>query len=87
LPVRGNGDAANSWPGWCVSPELERLRAAWFDAPDLAGQQEICRQMQVQAMQDVPYYPLSQFAEATAHRTEIVDIPGGFSVFWNVRPG
>ena len=87
LPVRGNGDAANSWPGWCVSPELERLRTAWFDAPDLAGQQEICRQMQLQAMQDVPYYPLGQFAEPTAHRTEIVDMLGGFSIFWNVRPG
>jgi peptide/nickel transport system substrate-binding protein len=86
LPVRGNGDQANSWPGWCVSPELERLRNAWFDAPDLAGQQEICRRMQLQAMQDVPYYPLGQFAERTAHRVEITGLLNGFSTFWNVRP-
>ena len=28
IALRGNGDQASSWPGWCVSPDLERLRNA-----------------------------------------------------------
>jgi peptide/nickel transport system substrate-binding protein len=86
IALRGNGDSPSSWPGWCVSPELERLRNAWFDAPDLAGQQDICRKMQVQAMQDVPYFPLGQYQTPTAYRSNITGVLNGFATFWNVRP-
>ena len=85
IALRGNGDSPSSWPGWCVSPDLERLRNAWFDAPDLAAQQAICREMQVVAMRDVPYYPLGQFQAPTGWRTEITGILNGFATFWNVR--
>jgi peptide/nickel transport system substrate-binding protein len=86
LALRGNGNAPNAWPGWCVSPEIERLRDAWLDAPDLASQQDICRRMQLQAMEDVPYYPLGQFRQPTAYRTAIGGMPNGFAMFWGVRP-
>jgi peptide/nickel transport system substrate-binding protein len=85
IALRGNGDSPSSWPGWCVSPELESLRNAWFDAPDLASQQDICRRMQVQAMQDVPYFPLGQYQGPTAYRTEITGVLNGFATFWNVK--
>jgi peptide/nickel transport system substrate-binding protein len=83
--IRGNGTEPSAWPGWCVSPRLEELRNAWFAAPDLAAQQAICRDIQVQAMQDVPSIPLGQYVQPTAYRNTITNIRQGFPVFWNVR--
>ncbi len=85
IALRGNGDQPSSWPGWCTSPDLERLRTAWFDAPDLAAQQKICAEMQVVAMRDVPYYPLGQFQTPTAYRSDITGVLNGFATFWNVK--
>jgi peptide/nickel transport system substrate-binding protein len=85
IALRGNGDSPSSWPGWCTSPEIERLRTAWFDAPDLAGQQDICHKLQVQAMQDVPYYPLGQYQTPTAYRANVTGVLNGFATFWNLR--
>ncbi|HEY0419617.1 MAG TPA: hypothetical protein VGC80_08870 [Acetobacteraceae bacterium] len=85
IALRGNGDQPSSWPGWCVSPQLESLRNAWFEAPDLAGQQKICRDIQVQAMQDVPYWPLGQYQQPTAYRSSLTGVLNGFATFWNVR--
>ena len=83
LSLRGNGDVG--YPGWSVSPRLEALRAAWFDAPDLPARQGICRDMQAVALEEVPFYPLGQFAQVTAHRG-ITGVLKGFPTFWNVRP-
>ncbi|HYF08466.1 MAG TPA: ABC transporter substrate-binding protein [Acetobacteraceae bacterium] len=85
LGLRGNG--TNGWIGWPDSPELERLRDAWFDAPDLPSQQAIARRIQAQAMQDVPMIPLGQYFLATAHRRNVTDILRGAPLFWNVRKG
>jgi peptide/nickel transport system substrate-binding protein len=57
LVLRGQGRAG--FIGWPESPRLEALREAWFDAPDLAAQQAIAAEMQVQAFADVPYVPHS----------------------------
>ncbi len=83
LGLRGNG--TNGWIGWPDSPELERLRDGWFDAPDLAAQQAIARRIQAQAMQDVPMIPLGQYFLTTAHRRNVSGILGGVPSFWNVR--
>ncbi len=83
--IRGNGDQTGAWPGWCVSPRLEELRNAWFEAPDLAAQQAICRDMQLQCMVDVPSIPLGQYVQPTAYRTSISGVQMGFPTFWNVR--
>ena len=83
--VRGNGNDAGAWPGWCVSPKLEALRSAWFDAPDVPAQQAICRDLQVQAMQDVPSIPLGQYIQPTAYRSTLAGVSKGFPTFWNVR--
>ena len=85
IALRGNGRDPSAWPGWCVSPEIERLRDAWFDAPDEAAQHAICEKIQVQAMQDVPYVPLGQYSQPTAFRTDIAGVLPGFATFWNVR--
>ncbi len=83
--IRGNGNEPAAWPGWAVSERLEALRNAWFDAPDLAAQQAICRDLQIQCMQDVPSIPLGQFIQPTAYRTSITGVLQGFPTFWNVR--
>jgi peptide/nickel transport system substrate-binding protein len=83
--IRGNGNEASAWPGWCVSPKLEALRNAWFDAPDQAAQREVCRQMQVQCMTDVPSIPLGQYIQPVAYRGRISGVLPGFATFWNVR--
>ncbi len=86
LMLRGNGMTGPNI-GWPTSAEIERLRAAWFDAPDLPAQQIIARQLQRQALIDVPYIPLGQVLQPTAYRSEVHDLLRGAPLFWNVRKG
>jgi peptide/nickel transport system substrate-binding protein len=82
--MRGNGKAA--WFGWPTSARLEALRDAWFDAPDLGVQQALCRELQMQNWQDVPFIPLGQFFQPTAYRKSVTGVlKGGFALFYNVR--
>jgi peptide/nickel transport system substrate-binding protein len=83
LLLRGNG--ANAWFGWPDDPKMEALRTDWFNAPDLAAQQKICRDIQVQAMADVLYVPLGQYYQPTAFQKNIAaNMMKGFPIFWNV---
>jgi peptide/nickel transport system substrate-binding protein len=81
--LRGNGAAA--WFGWPTDPELERLRDAWFGAPDLATQKKIAAAIQMQAFDDVPYYPLGLYYRVSAYRSNLSGILQGIPVFWNIR--
>jgi peptide/nickel transport system substrate-binding protein len=72
-------------PGWPNSARIEELSAAWVKAPDLAAQQAIAREIQLQAFIDVPYIPLGQLLQPTAVRKEIGGVMAGFPVFWNLR--
>jgi peptide/nickel transport system substrate-binding protein len=72
--------------GWPTNPKLAALRAAWFDAPDLAAQQAICAEIQPEFMRDPPYFPLGQFFQSTAYRNNVGGVlRGAFSLFWNIR--
>jgi peptide/nickel transport system substrate-binding protein len=82
-PMRSNGPKA--WFGWPDDPELERLRTAWFDAPDLPAQQAIARRIQAAAMQGLPYIPTGAYYSITAHRRSLVDRVKGFAIFWGIR--
>jgi peptide/nickel transport system substrate-binding protein len=82
--LRGLGKTGGM-PGWPDAPRIEELRQQWLDAPDLAAQQRIAVQLQLQALQDVPYVPLGQVFQATAYRNSIADVLDGFVIFWNVR--
>jgi len=84
IAMRGSG--AKAWFGWPDLPELERLREAWFRAPTLEEQQKIAREMQLAAIDGVPYIPLGQWSQPTAHRKDLTGIvPGLNHVFWGVR--
>ncbi len=80
-----NAIGRSGFVGWPTDPKLASLRTAWFDAPDLAAQQAICRDIQTQFWQDPPYVPLGQFFLSTAYRRNVSGIlKGSFSLFWNV---
>ncbi len=83
LAMRGNGQ--NAWFGWPTAPELERLRDAWLDAPDLEAQKRIAAQIQRQAFVDVPFLPLGEFFQPTTRNKSLVDMLTGMPLFWNVR--
>ena len=85
IALRGNGEAG--YAGWANMPRMEELRDSWFRAPDEAAQQAICRDMQLEAMREVPYYPLGQYLQPTAYRSSITGVLDGFATFWNVRRG
>ncbi len=81
--LRGNGDKA--FPGWPLSPQIEKLREQWFGAPDLEAEQTISAAIQRQAFEDVPYYPLGFYSRPTAYRSSLSGVLNDIPVFWNVR--
>jgi peptide/nickel transport system substrate-binding protein len=85
LGLRGNGLLA--WPGWPTSPQLETLREKWFAAADQPARQAICRDIQMQAWQDVPYIPTGRWADVTAYRTNLTGVLSGMPLFYNLSKG
>jgi peptide/nickel transport system substrate-binding protein len=83
IAIRGNG--AGAWFGWPNNPKMEELRDAWFEAPDLAAQQKICREMQVVFFQDPPYVPLGMYDSPTAFHRYLKDIHDGWPQFYGVQ--
>lgn len=83
IALRGNGDAG--YAGWANMPRIEQLRQDWFTAPDEAAQKAICRDIQLEAMREVPYYPTGQYLQPTAYRRTLTGVNDGFATFWNVR--
>ena len=87
LPLRGDGFKSNAW--WRpMNERIEKLRDAWFDAPDLAAQKAICADIQRMAFAEVPVIPLGATFQPTAFR----DTLSGFArspypVFWGVKKG
>jgi peptide/nickel transport system substrate-binding protein len=83
FPLRGNG--TNAWFGWPTIPRLEELRDAWFDAPDLATEQRLAREMQVVAMDELPYIPVGAYMSITALRGNLNGRVGGLALFWGIQ--
>jgi len=83
MGLRGNG--AQAWFGWPSSPKIEELRERWFDAATLEAQRQLAAEMQAQAFEDVPYYPLGLYYRPTAYRANLAGILNGIPVFWSVR--
>ncbi len=81
--ARGNGQAG--WYGWPTSTELERLRDAWIEEPDLAKQKKICVDLQQTLFDVAPHLPLGHIMQQTAYRRSVTDILPGFAKFWNLK--
>jgi peptide/nickel transport system substrate-binding protein len=83
-PLRGNG--AGGWFGWPNDPAMEALRDKWFDAPDLATQKVVCRDMQGLAFQNLPFFPVGQWFIPTAYSDKLTGfVKAGFMLFWGVK--
>ena len=80
-----HGRSAGAAPGWPSSPRIEDLRQQWLDAPDIDAQKALAKDLQQQALIDVPYVPLGQVLGATAYRNNLTGVLNGFVLFWNVR--
>jgi peptide/nickel transport system substrate-binding protein len=83
LPLRADGMQA--WNGWPTSTKLETLRQSWLQAPDLATEQAIARDIQLQAWQDVPFLPLGLYYQPTAYRANLTGMLTGLPLFTNIR--
>ncbi|MBI1777700.1 MAG: ABC transporter substrate-binding protein [Proteobacteria bacterium] len=83
--LRGSGKMAA--PGWPTSPRIEELREAWLRSNEAAQQRKIAEAIQQQAFQEVPYIPLGQMIQPTAHRADLSGLVQRATVFWNIRRG
>jgi peptide/nickel transport system substrate-binding protein len=83
VPLRADGEKA--WVGWPTSARIEELRSAWIEATDFDTQKRICRDLQMQVWQDVPYIPTGQYLQPIAYNRGLTDILRGFPLFYNVR--
>jgi peptide/nickel transport system substrate-binding protein len=81
--LRGNGKAAMM--GWPTAPKIEALRTEWIEAPDMEAQKKIAVEIQLQALQDVPYIPTGQNVYETSYQKDITGVLNGFVIFWNVK--
>jgi peptide/nickel transport system substrate-binding protein len=83
FPLRGIGE--KSWFGWPTDPEMEKLRDAWFDAPDAATQKDLVDAMQKHGWESVPFIPTAQFIIPTAYRKNVSGILiSPIAFLWNV---
>ena len=55
------------------------------DAPDQSAQKKIGEEIQLEALNNVPYWPLGSAQLPTAFRSDITGLPEGFPIFWDVR--
>ena len=83
LGLRGNGAAA--WSGWPDSPRLEQLRSQWFEAGSEADRKALGQDMQLQALQDVPYVPAGRWTMATAYRKGLTGVARHIPLFYNIK--
>jgi peptide/nickel transport system substrate-binding protein len=83
--IRGSGLSATF--GWSTSPRLEELRDEWLRSDSDEVRRRIGRDMQRQALIDVPYVPLGQFYQPTAFRDDLTGMLKGLPLFWNIRRG
>jgi peptide/nickel transport system substrate-binding protein len=79
------GDGLKAWAGWPTNPRIEALRDKWLMTEPLAEQQALCREMQLEAFQSVPYVPLGLFRQPTVYRSDLKGMLVGQPVFTNVR--
>ena len=80
------GMGEKAWFGWYNSPAMEALRDAWYDAPDVATQKRLGREMQLLAFEEVPFAPLGIWRQPIARRSNVTGIlKATRPLFWNVK--
>jgi peptide/nickel transport system substrate-binding protein len=81
--LRGNGKDA--WIGWPNNPAMEAAYAQWLDAEAPAELTRLEREIQLIAIDGVPFIPLGRYLPRVAWRKSISDPgKGPAPTFWNV---
>jgi peptide/nickel transport system substrate-binding protein len=83
IAIRASGNDA--WFGWPNDPEMEALRQAWFDAPDLAAAQKTAHDMQAHFWQNPSYVPLGMYVQPWAFHAYLQDVRDGWPQFYGVK--
>jgi len=99
LTTHGNPDTAtpigNVWfnsrceranPGWACDPTLMDLVDKWARATDKKVQRKILDDIQIRALESVPYVPYGQYFQPIAIRSNIKGVVDSCNpVFWNIE--
>jgi len=81
--VRGQG--ARGYFGWYENAEVETLAQEWLQSDTEADRARLSDRIQEIAFRTVPYVPLGQYVQRTAHRRAVQGILRGPAVLpWNV---
>jgi peptide/nickel transport system substrate-binding protein len=81
--LRGNGKDA--WIGWPDIPHIEAAYNAWLDSDDAAEQTRLEREIQLAALESVPFIPLGRYMPSAAWSSALSHpLKGPAPVFWNV---
>jgi peptide/nickel transport system substrate-binding protein len=86
LFLRANGPGA--WFGWPQDDEIERLRAAWLDAPTPEDAKKVGDALNARAMEVMSYIPLGYYWQPSAWRRNVTGVfRSPTTVFWNLAKG
>jgi peptide/nickel transport system substrate-binding protein len=84
-PLVSSCDGKNLY-GWPCDPEIERLRAAFTDATDVAARKSVIEAMQVQFYESAPYISTGLFFRPIAYRANLRGLlTTPYPVMWNVE--
>jgi peptide/nickel transport system substrate-binding protein len=86
LFLRANGP--NAWFGWPEDAGIERLRAAYVEAPDPAERRRVAEALNRSAMELMAYIPLGYYWQPSAWRRNLTGVfRAPATVFWNIGKG
>jgi peptide/nickel transport system substrate-binding protein len=83
LGIRGLGK--QGWFGWPSSDKLESLRTSWLFAETLKERQSLCREIQDEVLEHIPYIPLGANYNLSAIRKNWKDFQAQGPVFYTTR--
>ena len=71
--------------GWYNGPNYEAIRTRWATTTDLAQRAAYEREIQLDAMETVPFVPCGVTMQPSAWRSDLTGVLPGVAKFWNVR--
>ena len=83
LGIRGTGK--QGWFGWPTNEKLEALRMQWFFAETHQQRQAICREIQLEVFNELPYIPLGANYNLSAIRKNWQNFQPQGPVFYTLR--
>ncbi len=72
------------WFGWACDERIETLRSDWMQAPDAAARRAVAEQIQLRAIEFLPFIPVGQIFTPIAMRANVqglIEMP--VPVLWN----